>query len=209
MRLFVFVSVFVLGTAALAAAQGLEFGAKAGPAFATLRFDPDDEEQPHRRRISVDGGGFLVLPLGGRVGLQLEGLFTSRGATANAVENEEVTSKILLQYFELPALLRVNGPRVGSGSIYFFGGPYLAIRLSAKREFSVFINGQTTGTREDMSDEVEWLDAGVTFGAGVMVNRWIVIDGRYSHALKKLNSDTAAGFGIWNRAITFMAGVRF
>jgi hypothetical protein len=44
MRLFVFVSAFLLGTATLAAAQRPEFGGKAGPTFATLRFDPDDEE---------------------------------------------------------------------------------------------------------------------------------------------------------------------
>ena len=209
MRLFVFVSAFVLGTAALAAAQRPEFGAKAGPTFATLRFDPDDEELPHRRRIGADGGGFVVLPLGSRAGLQLEGLFTSRGAKATDPEDEEITSTILLQYFELPALLRVNGPRIGGGSLHVFGGPYLAMRLSAKREASVFVSGQTTGVREDMSEEIERFDVGVTIGAGLDVGRRVVIDGRYSQGLKKVNSDTADGFGIWNRAITFMGGVRF
>jgi hypothetical protein len=207
MRVFALFSLFLLAADARVSAQHLEFGAKAGPGFATLRFDPDDGLR-HSRRVAADGGGFVVLPITSRLAVQIEGLFTSRGARAELPE-ESLTSTILLQYFDLPVLLRVSGPRIGGRPVHFFAGPYVGIRTSAKRSWSAFVNGLTTGVKEDMRDEIERIDAGVTAGAGMAIGRWVVVDGRYTHSLKKLNTDTAGGFGIWSRAVTMMAGVRF
>jgi hypothetical protein len=208
MRLFFVIGVVLLGSPAIAAAQGPEFGAKAGPGFATLRFDPDDG-LPQARRIAADGGGFVVLPLAAPLALQLEGLFTSRGARADAPEDNGVTSTILLQYFDVPLLLRINGPRIGGQRIHAFAGPYVGIRIGAKRSLSMFVNGTTTGAKEDIGDQIERFDAGLAVGGGIALGRRVVVDGRYTRSLKRLNTDTTGGFGIWSRAITVMAGARF
>src|SRR6476620_12522874 len=72
-------------------AQHLEGGVKVGPSIAKLYFEPatagsyglfapDRDEQLYRRRVSFGGGGFVVLPVSGPVAIQVEGLFTSKGA---------------------------------------------------------------------------------------------------------------------------------
>jgi hypothetical protein len=60
-----------------------------------------------------------------------------------------------------------------------------------------------------MSDEVERFELGFVGGAGIEIGRRFVVDARYSRALTALNTDKSDGVRIRNRAISFMAGVRF
>ena len=196
------VAVLTLGSAA-ASAQEFEFGAKAGPSFGMLAFEPD-EGGDYDRRAAADGGGFVVLPLAPRLAVQLEGLFTSKGAKLYDPE-EDATGAILLQYFDLPVLLRVEGPR----SLHFFGGPFAGIRLSAKRSVSSFVGSSRSGVKGDMSSEVERFEAGFLAGAGINLGRYVVIDGRYIRGLTALNTDRSDGLRVRNRGISLMAGVRF
>jgi hypothetical protein len=197
----------LLGAAAAAEAQGREFGAKAGPSFGMLGFEPD-QSGSYDHRVSADGGGFAVLPLTRAVALQLEALFTSRGAKLYDPE-EDLTGAILLQYFELPALLRVKGPAWGSRSVHVFGGPYAGFRLSAKREVSFYANSIKTGNKEEIDREIEAFQFGVLAGAGLDIGRRLVIDGRYSHGLTPLNTDRSDGVRIRSSAFSIMAGMRF
>jgi hypothetical protein len=199
--------VTLLACAAAARAQGLEFGAKAGPAIASLAFEPDDSGE-HDHRVNADGGGFVVLPLSRTTGVQFEAMFTSRGAKLFD-EAEQVTGAILLQYFELPVLLRVSGPAWGSKALHFFGGAFPAFRLSAKREVSFYANSIKTGNRQEIDNEIEPFQFGLLAGAGLDLTRHIVVDGRYSHGLMAINTDKSDGFRIRSSALSFMIGVRF
>ena len=199
--------VILLACGAAARAQDRELGAKAGPAFAMLAFEPD-ETADYDRRINADGGGFLVLPLSRSVALQLEAMFTSRGAKLFDAE-EQITGAILLQYFEVPTLLRIRGPAWGSKAVHFFGGAFSGFRLSAKREVSFVANSVKTGNREEINDEIELFQFGVVGGAGLDLGRRIVVDGRYSHGLTAINTDKSDGFRIRSSAFSFMIGVRF
>jgi hypothetical protein len=192
------VAILALGSVA-ASAQKLEFGAKAGPSFGMLAFEPDESDD-YDRRAAADGGGFVVLPFAPRLALQLEGLFTSKGAKLYD-PGQDATGAILLQYFDLPVLVRLQGPR----SLHFFGGPFAGIRLSAKRS----VSSLRSGVKGDMSDEVERVEAGLLAGAGVNLGRYVVIDGRYVRGLTALNTDRSGGLRVRNRGISFMAGVRF
>ena len=197
----------LLACAAVAGAQDREFGAKAGPTFATLAFEPDDTAD-HDHRISADGGGFFVLPLSRTVAVQLEGLFTSRGAKLFDPE-QQLTGAILLQYFEIPVLLRASGPTWGSKALHVFGGAYPGFRLSAKREVSAVANSIRSGAKETINNEIEPFEFGILAGAGLDIGRRIVIDGRYSHGLTAINTDKSDGVRIRSSGLSFLLGLRF
>jgi hypothetical protein len=191
-----------------ATAQERQIGAKAGPSFSTVVFDPDEGDEDYDRRIAAAGGGFVVLPFTRRVAFQLEALFNPKGAKLYDAA-EDLTGSVLLRYFEIPTLIRINGPRRASRAFHFFAGPYSAFRISATREISFSGSGITAGEKTDMSDEVERFEFGLLGGAGVDIGKYAVIDGRYSHALTNLNTDAGDGVRIKNRMFTIMAGVRF
>ena len=195
------------GGARTAAAQELAFGAKAGPSFGMLAFDPEDGGG-YDRRVAADGGAFLVLPLARRLAVQFEALFTSKGAKLYDPELD-ATGGIILQHFDTPVLLRLQGPSSRSGSFHVFAGPYSGIRLSAKREITQSGGFGRAGVKEDMPGEIERFEFGVVAGAGVDIGERLTIDGRYSRGLTPLNTDRSEGVRIRSRGISIMAGVRF
>jgi hypothetical protein len=199
--------VLLTAAASAASAQDRQFGAKVGASFSEVTFDPDQGGAYDPRR-GADGGGFLVLPMSSRIALQLEAMFTSKGAQLYDPEID-LTSTILLQYFEIPVLLRVEGPSFGSSALHVFAGPSPGIRLSAKRQISASGNGQTFGEKTDMSREIERFNFGFVVGAGFDIGRHFVIDGRFMQGLNSVDADTIDGVTIKNRGFAIMAGGRF
>jgi hypothetical protein len=206
MRLFI-VGLMLAGSVTTAAAQERQVGAKAGPSLGVVAFDPATGST-YGRRVGAAGGLFAVLPLGERLALQLEGIFTPRGAKLGDPESG-ATSTVMLDYVDVPLLLRVNGPAFGGGRLHVVGGPYLGIRIRARRQLSYTASGFSYGTIDDMHDEVERFDGGLSAGAGVDLGRRFVVEGRYAWALTPLNTDRTDGVRIRNRVFTLLAGLRF
>ena len=67
----------------VARAQGLGFGAMGGVTLATLHEDDNGETTPFDFRTGLIVGGFVTWPLGSRLALQSEVLFTQAGAKAD------------------------------------------------------------------------------------------------------------------------------
>ena len=194
-----------LAAAGMAAAQDKpQFGFKVGPTFASIDFGDDGD---YGSRIGVGGGGFVVLRPGERLALQLEALYRPSGSKLAELEGVDVTFKYLLNYFELPVLGRVNVTRSPSRAFYVFGGVAPAIRLSAKFETSASGTGFTQGSLDDISDDIELFEFSAVAGAGMDIGPHIVVDGRYTWGLTKLN-DTADE-SLKNRTLTFLVGYRF
>ena len=198
----------VMGLVAICAvspahAQPVEFGAKVGPSFGVLTADPEGED--YERRIAASGGGFLVLPITGRIGVQIEALFSPKGAKLYA-EDLGLTSTLLLDYLDFPVLARIGAE---SSAFHVFAGPYVGVRVRAKRQISASGGGITSGERTDMSAEVERFDWGMVAGAGMHRGQRLVIDGRYAWGLTDVNKDTSLGIRFRSRVLTILAGVRF
>ena len=100
MRFFLLAGVILTVGLSVAEAQEREFGAKIGPSFSSVSFDPD-EGGDYDPRVSADGGGFAVFPMTSRLALQVEAMFTSKGAQAYDSELD-LTSTILLQQLRHP-----------------------------------------------------------------------------------------------------------
>ena len=197
-----------VGIVPVAAAQERHVGIKAGVAAATVAFDPDQDS--YKLRIAAAGGVFGVFPLGPRVGLQLEGLLIQKGTSADVVvEGVEAASTLALDYFEVPVLARVGGPRVGGSTLHLYAGPYAAVRLSAKSELSSTDGVFTSGYSDDIREFVKLFDYGVVAGVGLDLRKWIVFDARYSWGLADINDDPDLTSTLKNRAATFMVGIRF
>jgi hypothetical protein len=207
MRRFVLVGVILAAMASAAGAQERQIGAKVGPSFAILEFDPSVGNE-YDRRAAAGGGGFIVLPMTQRFALQLEALIDPKGAKL-IIPGEGLTRTVQLRYVDFPVLLRVRGPRAGSLSFHGFGGPFTGIRISAKREISVVSGSIVSGATEDMSAEVERFEAGLTGGIGVDIGERFTIEGRYSRGLTGVNTEEPDGIQIRTRAFSVMAGVRF
>ncbi len=186
-------------TAPSAHAQSFQFGVKGGVNFATLSVE--DGDSPFDSRIGVVVGGFVTWKAFSWLELQPEVLFTSKGAE---VEESGITSDLIVDYLEVPVLVRYSRPFSDNTRFYVAGGPTLAARMRARTrtEFS-------GGTEEiDIDDDVERMDFGVALGGGVEWGRW-VFDGRYTLGLSDVDADPSDTATFRNRALSVTAGFRF
>jgi hypothetical protein len=195
--------VALFGGGSVAMAQGVSGGVKAGVAFATLSED-SSQDLDLDSRTGIVAGGFVTWPVGERFGVQLEGLFTQKGAAFNQAG---ITGTTKLDYFEVPLLFVAStAPMHSSGtSFQFFGGPSIAFKVSAKGSGS--FEGETVDV--DIPDEdIESVDLGVVVGAGVTFGHFL-IEGRYTVGLSNINGDTSDPTKVKNRSLAVLAGVRF
>jgi Outer membrane protein beta-barrel domain len=193
----VFVLVLLCGSQALA--QQASFGVKGGVNLATL--SSDEEPSPEfKYRVGIVAGGFFTWPIGARLDIQPEVLFSQQGTAFDEPGFDSIT--IRLDSLVTPILVRYKLGSSGKGLVVF-GGPSLGFNLSAKAVSKS--SGRTT--TDDIGDDVESFDYGVVFGAGWEAGRFI-IDGRYTWGLSSISKDED-GPKVTNRVIGILAGVRF
>ena len=201
------IGLILAGETTAALAQERQLGLKAGGSYARLQFDPDADSF-RQGRFGVTGGGFAVRPFNARFGLQVEALFSPKGASED-IEGLEGTITLQLDYLDIPLLLRVAGPAIGSNRFHLFGGPSIGVRLSANRQTKVVGDFFNDGIVEDVGDMVDRFDLGMVAGAGVDVGRRLTIDGRYSWGITNVNGDEANPVTIKTRMFAVMGGFRF
>jgi outer membrane immunogenic protein len=196
----------ILGLVALAAAadadaQGLEYGVKGGVTLADLQAGGDAEAGSFDFRVGFAVGGFVALPLGGRLEFQPEALYVQKGAKSDELGG---TSTEKLDYLDVPLLVsyRIKGSR--ERNIAVFGGPSVGVRLRARSNAS-FSGGSF---EEDVSDQVKSTEFAAVAGLAYHRGR-LVVDGRYSWGFTDIDKETGDGVEIRNRVILFLAGWRF
>ena len=199
-------TVFFAGAPEALAQRRFQVGLKTGPSFTDIAQDEDDDSGTYQRRIAAAGGGFLRLALAGPVGLQVEALSTPKGSRRE--DPDGFSQTLMLRYFEVPVLLRVDDAGAEPGGWFVFGGAYFAVRTSAKVQVSTVENSIAGGTRVDASDSIERFDNGWVAGAGYDIGRFLVVEGRYARGLTNVNR-VPDSVGFSNRALTFMVGVRY
>jgi hypothetical protein len=181
--------------AAPAAAQTqTDFGIKGGFNASKLNVDPEEPDVDFKNLIGPTGGVFATIGRGALAG-QIEALYSRRGTKAES-EGEEF--QIKLTSIDVPLLLRFNGAP-GRNTFFITAGTTLGFIFDAKQE--------AEGFEEDITDDVEKFDAGVTVGAGVQTGN-LVLEGRYTHGLTNLSTDEDEGkfrLRVW----TFLVGFAF
>jgi hypothetical protein len=190
--------VLVVLCASQAMAQESSWGVKGGVNFATASSD-EDPGVAFDYRIGLVAGGFFTWPIGSRLDIQPEALYSQQGATLDVLG---VSSTIKTDYLVTPILVRYKLRSSGSGLV-LFAGPSLGFKLSAKAKSE--FGGLTT--EDDISDDIESFDYGVVFGAGWEAGRYS-IDGRYTWGLSNI-SVREDDPNTQHRVIAVLAGVRF
>ena len=181
------------------AAQGISYGVKGGINFASVSFDPSEDINTGTR-IGIAAGGFVALPLGSRLTIQPEGLFSQKGEKADL---DGVVAKLELDYIEVPVLVKYAITQGASRSFHVFGGPSMAFKVRSRATAS--FGGTTVETGEE---NIKDTDFGVVFGAGMDFGKWSV-DGRYTMGLADINNDESDDTKIRTRTISVLAGIRF
>ena len=183
----------------MAAAQSVyptTFGLKAGVNSSTL--STDDDLLDVGSRWGAVAGAFVGKNITDNLGIQLEGLFSQRGAND---KTSGVDNSLRLTYLDVPLTARFGSTSANNMHFHAFTGPQLGIKLSAKAKDDFL------GTEIDLDDEVKSWDFGWTVGAGVEMNR-VSLDARYTLGLTNIdNSDTDSS--LKNRTFTVLLGYRF
>jgi hypothetical protein len=190
-----------------ATAQRIQGGIQGGVSFSNLAnlTNAIDFGGPIdvNRRTGIVIGPFVAFPVNETVAVQVEGLFTARGATPTDGTNE---LQIRLSYLDVPILLRLAPSR--ARPLYVLLGPSINFNVSAKTTDVV-----PSGVEEDVKDVIRNAEFGLVFGAGVAAKRALV-EARYSAGLTDIVGDRAAAAisidaPIRNRAFAILAGIRF
>jgi len=196
------VVVCLLGRAQTSHAQSISGGIKAGVTSARLPGVTDaieitaDEES----RWGGTFGAFVTVPLNDLVAFQPEALYVLKGATV-ASSAVGYSLEFDARYVEVPLLFRFGR---SSRPFYFLAGPYFGFRLSAEGTETV---GGRSETR-DVKDEIERADAGVSFGVGAGLNRFL-IEARWTEGLRDVDRLDRSETAVRNRVFAVLAGFRF
>lgn len=199
MRKVVVLVALLVAFASPAAAQGVLFGAKVGVNFASLSFDPEDEEVETSMRTGFTAGVLLVVPANARIAFQPEVLFSQQGSKVEDPENAANEGSIKLNYVNVPLLANI---RLGGGDnpVSLLVGPQIGFRTSAKAE--------ANGEEEDLKEFTEGTDFGLVTGLSAMF-RNVVVDARYIWGLSNINADETDDQKVKNRVFTVSVGVVF
>ena len=196
------VVVCLLGHAEALLAQPISGGVKAGVTSARLPGVTEaveiavDEES----RWGGTFGAFVTVPLNELVAFQPEALYVAKGSTLGS-SAVGYSLSFDIRYLEVPLFFKFGR---SSQRLYLLAGPYVGVRLSAEgRE----VIGSASDTR-DVSDMITRVDAGVSFGAGVTFNRFLV-EGRWSEGLRDAESRDQFATAVRHRVLAVLAGVRF
>lgn len=212
MKRVVYATVFAASvfTASPANAQSnppVRLGVVAGASFATLGGSDVDDANT---RTGFMGGASLVVPLQGRLSLEVNGLYAQKGAKGSD-ESESVIFK--LDYVELPVLIRYDFAESGVRP-FVSGGVSLAYQTACKARGAAAgivaeIGCSTLKNDPDIGLEVKKFDAGVAIGGGLDFpladDRMVTLGARYTWGL----IDVVKDLTVRNRAFQLYAGFSF
>ena len=191
-------SLLALAPAAGRAQGAPEWGLKGGLNIAMLRGGGSAFDS----KLGALGGGFAVYDFSTEFGLETGLLFTMKGAKVlKGSPTGTVESFLILDYLEVPVLLRWNIPTGTTTRSHLYAGPTLAFRVSSRN--------RTETETTDLKD-VQGLDSGVAIGGSVdfpLNPGRLVVDLRYGIGLTDAFGDQARNYK--NDVFSIMAGVSF
>jgi hypothetical protein len=176
-----------------AAGQDLQVGVRAGIVVSTLSVD-DETDAPFDNRVGLAAGGFLDLPIGGRLSVQPEVLFVQKGATFDDAAGE---GRITLDMLDIPVLARYR-----FGQLFVLGGPSISVKLRARQVLDFGDEEESV----DIGDDVESFDFGIVGGVGYESGR-LSVDGRLNWGLRNVNAVDDAS--VKTRSFMVLVGYRF
>jgi hypothetical protein len=190
--------------AARARAQAMTWGLKGG--LNVTNVTGDGEVFDSKR--GVVAGGFGVFDLAPEFGVEVDALFSMKGAQtsghsldANGHGISVPHSYLILDYLEIPILARYNFHTGAEAITHVYLGPTLAFKIGARFDYG----SSTTDISAARS-----LDSGLALGASIDLGagpRKMVFDARYGFGLT--SAFDWPNSTLMNHGFSFMAGMSF
>ncbi|MBB6612589.1 PorT family protein [Pontibacter sp. Tf4] len=162
-----------------------QLGVKAGATYATFR-GADAKNYDHR--LGYSAGLFYQQHINDLIGIQIEALYTSRGAKVENVSSTGVKTedKFRMNYVDVPLLLHFS-----AGGLFFDLGPQASFIAKARRIIeTTSADGNTTTTKENnITDHPYTVDLGYAAGIGYRGASNIGLEVRYTGGLKDIDDE--------------------
>ncbi|HEX5070348.1 MAG TPA: porin family protein [Vicinamibacterales bacterium] len=157
-----------------------------------------------KRRTGLIVGGFVDVPVGKTLALEVGALFSQKGS-ATVISIPGVVSgsaDTRIQYLDIPILGVVSVAKFSQASVHLLAGPSIGVKIGARLKATVEGQSET----QDINDEIPSTDVGLVLGARVEFSQGVLAEFRYTHGLTDL-SDTDES--VKNRVFSFLVGYRF
>jgi hypothetical protein len=181
------------------------FGLKGGLNIANM-VKSSDGNFSSNSLLGFNGGGLLILPLGGIIALQPEVLFSQKGYHASGSSLfGSYDYRRFVNCLDVPLLLRLNV----SGSFAIVAGPQYSYLLSTHTSFR---SGDASykQTVNNENDNIRKNIFGGAIGADINLGDNLFLYGRYTIDFKNNNGDgTSSTPAYKNQVIQFGLGVAF
>lgn len=182
-------------------AQVFEKGVRGGVNAGTNNTSDDGGSESLGWQPRAVFGGFVIWRAASWIEVQPEVLYSMKGGKR---EDFGISSKLLLDYLEVPVLARLSRRARGSRSWYVVGGPSFNYLLRARTR----ANFGSATEEIDIIDDVERFELAVIGGGGLEFTR-VLIDARYTHGLSNIDKLATNGGKMTNRAVSVTAGIKF
>jgi hypothetical protein len=180
-------------------ASAQEAGVIGGINITTLAVNPASQRAKGAdQRVGAAAGGFVITPMGGKLDLRLEGLYSQRGAN----QVFRLDDEIKLNYVDVAALAQVNLHKRGQSGAFLLAGTTIAFNVAA-----TYVDNFDDFSEDIRSDLDNRTDVGFTAGGGVRVGA-ATFDARYTWGLMAVAHDGYSGAKLMNRTVTVTAGFR-
>lgn len=190
-----FIAFAAIAMLAFATPASAAKGLKAGLTMSTFTgSDTEFLDVSPDYRMGFAFGGYINHELSPTLSFQPEAYYAMKGAKYEE-GGESLTFKFA--YLQIPLLLKMQ-PQ--GSNFFFYGGPDVGFNLSAKVE----AEAEGVSAETDV-DDVKSLDFGLTFGAGVAMEKFS-IEARYTIGLSSFD-DTADPDDVKNSGLMLLIGM--
>lgn len=181
------------------AQESLSFGVKGGLNIASANVEAVGFDISPDSRTGLVAGLFVHYPLREQIGLQIEGLYSQKGAK---VDELGIEVDLRLDYLEIPVLGRFGIRASDDAFVHVVAGPAFAFKLNDSLDVSDFFGFDEI--------DIKPFDAGIAVGGGVTF-RNVVVDVRYTHGLVNINDEETLDdfLEVKNRAFSVTVGWQF
>ena len=181
----------------------IRVGLLGGVNFSTLR---GDDDEGLKTRTGLLAGATVVKPFRNGLGLEIDALYSMKGAKADEDGSSFVTK---VDYLEVPVMLRYDASSTGTVTPHFGAGVSLAYQVRCKVEESsgsMSVSANCSELEDEQDITFKKFDVGIVAGAGVDFksgSTTYTIGARYTFGLTDLTDQA----NLRNRALQLFAGV--
>ncbi|NDK56584.1 porin family protein [Pontibacter fetidus] len=159
-------------------ASAQQLGIKGGATYATFK---GSDAKDYDNRLGYAAGLFYQQHINEIIGIQLEALYTSRGAQRKVGNTED---RFRYNYVDVPLFLHVS-----AGGLFFDLGPQASFLAKAKRITETTGTNTTVSTKTDVTDHPYTIDLGYAAGIGYRGASNIGLEVRYTGGLKDIDDE--------------------